>query len=124
MIDRMYLKLPDPERDHFQGTIDAPIALLDTEITNVLFAAKFSQLSEKFSADLGAISVLPSGIFRSRMFIRMLSMQLKPPKPAASRELSGQCTKRCLPTKTRSTTNRWRNTQLPSGWTKHVFFRK
>lgn len=29
MIDRMYLKLPDPERDHFQGTIDAPIALLE-----------------------------------------------------------------------------------------------
>ena len=54
MIDRMYLKLPDPERDHFQGTIDAPIALLDTEITNVLFAAKFSQSSEKFSADLGS----------------------------------------------------------------------
>ena len=44
---------------------------------NVLFAAKFSQSSKKFSADLGTISVLPSGIFRSRMFIRMLSMQLK-----------------------------------------------
>ena len=29
MISRMYLKLPDPERDHFQGTIDAPIALLE-----------------------------------------------------------------------------------------------
>jgi len=29
MINRMYLKLPDPERDHFQGTIDAPIALLE-----------------------------------------------------------------------------------------------
>ncbi len=54
MIDRMYLKLPDPERDHFQGTIDAPIALLRVpEIMSVLFAAKFSQSSEKFSADLG-----------------------------------------------------------------------
>jgi protein-disulfide isomerase len=29
MINPMYLKLPDPERDHFQGTTDAPIALLE-----------------------------------------------------------------------------------------------
>ena len=29
MISRMYLKLPDPKRDHIQGGIDAPIALLE-----------------------------------------------------------------------------------------------
>jgi protein-disulfide isomerase len=29
MIDRTYFKLPDPERDHLQGAIDAPIALLE-----------------------------------------------------------------------------------------------
>ena len=29
MINRAHLKLPDPERDHVQGAIDAPIALLE-----------------------------------------------------------------------------------------------
>ena len=29
MISRTYLKLPDPKRDHIQGGIDAPIALLE-----------------------------------------------------------------------------------------------
>ena len=29
MIDRTYFKLPDPKRDHLQGAIDAPIALLE-----------------------------------------------------------------------------------------------
>jgi len=29
MINRTYLKLPDPKRDHLQGRIDAPIALLE-----------------------------------------------------------------------------------------------
>jgi protein-disulfide isomerase len=29
MINRARLKLPDPERDHVQGAIDAPIALLE-----------------------------------------------------------------------------------------------
>ena len=29
MISRMYLKLPDPKRDHIQGGIDASIALLE-----------------------------------------------------------------------------------------------
>jgi protein-disulfide isomerase len=29
MINQTQLKLPDPERDHFQGTTDAPIALLE-----------------------------------------------------------------------------------------------
>ena len=29
MINRAHLKLPDPERDHVQGPIDAPIALLE-----------------------------------------------------------------------------------------------
>jgi protein-disulfide isomerase len=29
MINQTQLKLPDPERDHFQGTNDAPIALLE-----------------------------------------------------------------------------------------------
>jgi protein-disulfide isomerase len=29
MINRTHLKLPDPERDHLQGTVDAPIALLE-----------------------------------------------------------------------------------------------
>ena len=111
MINRMYLKLPDPERDHFQGTIDAPIALLDTEIMNVLFAAKFSQSSKRFSAGLGTNSVLPSGIFRSRMFIRMLNMQLKPPERLQNREIFGRCMKHSLPTRMRSTTKRWRNTQ-------------
>ena len=29
MINRTHLKLPDPDRDHLQGTVDAPIALLE-----------------------------------------------------------------------------------------------
>jgi protein-disulfide isomerase len=29
MINKTHLKLPDPERDHLQGAIDAPIALLE-----------------------------------------------------------------------------------------------
>ena len=29
MINRTRLKLPDPERDHIQGSIDAPVALLE-----------------------------------------------------------------------------------------------
>ena len=29
MINRAQLKVPDPERDHIQGAIDAPIALLE-----------------------------------------------------------------------------------------------
>jgi len=29
MINRAQLKLPDVERDHIQGVIDAPIALLE-----------------------------------------------------------------------------------------------
>ncbi|MGH7983737.1 MAG: DsbA family protein [Candidatus Udaeobacter sp.] len=29
MINRTHLKLPDPERDHLEGTVDAPIALLE-----------------------------------------------------------------------------------------------
>jgi protein-disulfide isomerase len=29
MIEQTHLKLPDPERDHLQGAIDAPIALLE-----------------------------------------------------------------------------------------------
>ena len=64
MINQTQLKLPDPERDHIQGAIDAPMALLDTEITNAPFAGKFSRSSEKFSAGSGMIFVLHSGIFR------------------------------------------------------------
>ena len=29
MINQTQLKLPDPERDHIQGAIDAPMALLE-----------------------------------------------------------------------------------------------
>jgi len=64
MINQTQLKLPDPERDHIQGAIDAPIALLEYGDYECLFCGKFSQSSEKFSADSGTIFVSHSAIFR------------------------------------------------------------
>lgn len=50
MIDRMYLKLPDPERDHFQGTIDAPIALLEYRRLRMSFLRRSSANRRRNSA--------------------------------------------------------------------------
>jgi len=53
MIDRMYLKLPDPERDHFQGTIDAPIALLEYGDYECPFCGEVQPIVKEIQRRLG-----------------------------------------------------------------------
>jgi len=53
MIDRMYLKLPDPERDHFQGTIDAPIALLEYGDYECPFCGEVQPIVREIQRQLG-----------------------------------------------------------------------
>ena len=53
MISRMYLKLPDPERDHFQGTIDAPIALLEYGDYECPFCSEVQPIVKEIQRRLG-----------------------------------------------------------------------
>jgi len=53
MISRMYLKLPDPERDHFQGTIDAPIALLEYGDYECPFCGELQPIVKEIQRRLG-----------------------------------------------------------------------
>ena len=53
MINRMYLKLPDPERDHFQGTIDAPIALLEYGDYECPFCGEVQPIVKEIQRRLG-----------------------------------------------------------------------
>ena len=53
MIDRMYLKLPDPERDHFQGTIDAPIAFLEYGDYECPFCGEVQPIVKEIQRRLG-----------------------------------------------------------------------
>jgi protein-disulfide isomerase len=53
MINRMYLKLPDPERDHFQGTTDAPIALLEYGDYECGFCGKVQPIVREIQRRLG-----------------------------------------------------------------------
>jgi len=53
MINQMYLKLPDPERDHFQGTIDAPIALLEYGDYECPFCGEVQPIVKEIQRRLG-----------------------------------------------------------------------
>ncbi|PYI82116.1 MAG: disulfide bond formation protein DsbA [Verrucomicrobia bacterium] len=53
MINRMYLKLPDSERDHVQGTIDAPIALLEYGDYECPFCSEVQPIVKEIQRRLG-----------------------------------------------------------------------
>jgi len=53
MINQMYLKLPDPERDHFQGTIDAPIASLEYGDYECPFCGEVQPIVKEIQRRLG-----------------------------------------------------------------------
>ena len=53
MINRAHLKLPDPERDHVQGAIDAPIALLEYGDYECPFCAEVQPIVTEIQRRLG-----------------------------------------------------------------------
>jgi len=53
MINQTQLKLPDPERDHIQGAIDAPIALLEYGDYECLFCGEVQPIVREIQRRLG-----------------------------------------------------------------------
>ena len=53
MINRAHLKLPDPERDHVRGAIDAPIALLEYGDYECPFCAEVQPIVTEIQRRLG-----------------------------------------------------------------------
>jgi hypothetical protein len=64
MKARIPLTLPDPGRDHFQGSAAASIKLLEYGDYNVRSVATLTRLSKKSSADWATICFSPFAIFR------------------------------------------------------------
>src|SRR5437763_15174859 len=53
MINRAQLKLPDAERDHIQGVIDAPIALLEYGDYECAFCGEVQPIAREIQRRLG-----------------------------------------------------------------------
>ena len=53
MIDRTHLKVPDPKRDHIQGTTDAPIALLEYGDYECSFCGEVQPVVKEIQRRLG-----------------------------------------------------------------------